>query len=53
MVRHVELPFTEIFVIASLIYRGKHRFYVCADLDTFVMDNSGTKKEKVSRSVRG
>jgi hypothetical protein len=30
-----------------------HRGYVCADLDTFVMDNSGTKKEEVSRPYQG
>ena len=27
--------------------------YVCADLDTFVMDNSDTKKEAVSRTYQG
>ena len=30
-----------------------HRGYVCADLDTFVMDNSRTKKEEVSRTYQG
>lgn len=30
-----------------------HKGYVCADLDTFVMDNSGTKKEAVSRTYQG
>lgn len=27
--------------------------YVCLDIDTFVMDNSGTKKEDVSRTYQG
>ncbi|MFN3883647.1 MAG: IS1380 family transposase, partial [Rhodocyclaceae bacterium] len=27
-----------------------HQGYVCCDIDTFVMDNSGTKKEAVSRT---
>jgi hypothetical protein len=27
--------------------------FVCADLDTFVMDNSGTKKQEVSRTYQG
>jgi len=27
--------------------------YTCADLDTFVMDNSGSKKEAVSRTYQG
>jgi hypothetical protein len=30
-----------------------HKGYVCLDLDTFVMDQSGTKKEEVSRTYRG
>ena len=30
-----------------------HKGYVCADLDTFVMDNSDTKKEAVSRTYQG
>jgi hypothetical protein len=30
-------------------YRG----YVCLDIDTFAMDNSGTKKEAVSRTYQG
>jgi len=30
-----------------------HKGYVCADLDTFVMDNSDTKKEEVSRTYQG
>lgn len=30
-----------------------HRGYVCADMDTFVMDNSDTKKEAVSRTYQG
>jgi len=30
-----------------------HRGYVCADMDTFVMDNSNTKKEAVSRTYQG
>lgn len=30
-----------------------HKGYVCADLDTFVMDNSGTRKETVSRTYQG
>jgi hypothetical protein len=30
-------------------YRG----YVCCDIDTFAMDNSGTRKEDVSRTYRG
>jgi hypothetical protein len=30
-----------------------HKGYVCADMDTFVMDNSGTKKEAVSRTYQG
>ncbi|EQD75213.1 transposase IS4 family protein, partial [mine drainage metagenome] len=27
-----------------------HKGYVCVDLDTFVMDNSNTRKEKVGRT---
>lgn len=30
-----------------------HRGYVCADMDTFVMDNSGTRKEHVGRTYQG
>jgi Transposase DDE domain group 1 len=30
-----------------------HKGYVCADLDTFVMDNSDTRKEYVSRTYQG
>jgi hypothetical protein len=30
-----------------------HQGYVCCDIDTFVMDNSGTKKEEVSRTYQG
>jgi hypothetical protein len=30
-----------------------HKGYVCLDLDTFVMDQSGTKKEEVSRTYQG
>ena len=30
-----------------------HKGYTCADLDTFVMDNSDTKKEAVSRTYQG
>jgi hypothetical protein len=30
-----------------------HQGYVCADLDTFVMDNSDTRKEAVSRTYQG
>lgn len=30
-----------------------HKGYTCADLDTFVMDNSDTKKEWVSRTYQG
>ena len=30
-----------------------HGGYVCLDFDTFVMDNSGTKKEFVSRTYQG
>jgi len=30
-----------------------HKGYVCADIDTFAMDNSGTKKEEVSRTYQG
>jgi hypothetical protein len=30
-----------------------HKGYVCCDIDTFVMDNSGTKKEEVSRTYQG
>ena len=30
-----------------------HGGYVCLDFDTFVMDNSGTKKEWVSRTYQG
>lgn len=30
-----------------------HKGYVCADLDTFVMDNSDTQKEHVSRTYQG
>lgn len=30
-----------------------HKGYTCADLDTFVMDNSGTRKEAVSRTYQG
>jgi hypothetical protein len=30
-----------------------HKGYVCADMDTFVMDNSDTKKEAVSRTYQG
>lgn len=30
-----------------------HKGYTCADLDTFVMDNSDTRKEAVSRTYQG
>jgi len=30
-----------------------HKGYVCCDIDTFVMDNSDTKKEAVSRTYQG
>ncbi len=30
-----------------------HQGFVCLDFDTFVMDNSGTKKEAVSRTYQG
>lgn len=30
-----------------------HRGYVCADMDTFVMDNSDTRKEYVGRTYQG
>ncbi len=30
-----------------------HKGYVCADMDTFVMDNSDTKMEAVSRTYQG
>jgi hypothetical protein len=30
-----------------------HKGYVCLDMDTFVMDQSGTKKEDVSRTYQG
>jgi hypothetical protein len=30
-----------------------HKGYVCLDMDTFVMDQSGTKKEEVSRTYQG
>ena len=30
-----------------------HKGYVCLDFDTFTMDNSGTKKEEVSRTYQG
>ena len=30
-----------------------HKGYVCLDLDTFVMDQSGSKKEEVSRTYQG
>jgi len=30
-----------------------HKGYVCADMDTFVMDNSDTQKEAVSRTYQG
>lgn len=30
-----------------------HQGYVCCDIDTFVMDNSDTKKEEVSRTYQG
>jgi hypothetical protein len=30
-----------------------HKGYVCVDLDTFAMDNSGTRKEDVTRTYRG
>lgn len=30
-----------------------HQGYVCLDFDTFVMDNSGTRKEAVSRTYQG
>lgn len=30
-----------------------HKGYICCDIDTFAMDNSGTKKEEVSRTYRG
>lgn len=30
-----------------------HQGYVCCDIDTFVMDNSDTKKENVSRTYQG
>lgn len=30
-----------------------HRGYLCCDIDTFVMDNSDSKKEEVSRTYQG
>lgn len=30
-----------------------HQGYVCVDIDTFAMDNSGTKKEEVKRTYQG
>lgn len=30
-----------------------HKGYVCCDIDTFVMDNSDTRKEEVSRTYQG
>lgn len=30
-----------------------HKGYVCCDIDTFAMDNSGTQKEDVSRTYQG
>jgi len=30
-----------------------HKGFVCLDFDTFTMDNSGTKKEEVSRTYQG
>lgn len=30
-----------------------HKGYVCLDFDTFTMDNSGTRKEEVSRTYQG
>jgi len=30
-----------------------HQGYTCVDIDTFVMDNSGTKKEEVGRTYQG
>lgn len=30
-----------------------HKGYICADIDTFVMNNSDTKKEEVSRTYQG
>jgi hypothetical protein len=30
-----------------------HRGFVCCDIDTFAMDNSGTRKEEVSRTYQG
>lgn len=30
-----------------------HKGFVCCDIDTFAMDNSGTKKEEVSRTYQG
>lgn len=30
-----------------------HKGFICADIDTFVMDNSGTQKEEVSRTYQG
>jgi hypothetical protein len=30
-----------------------HKGYVCVDLDTFAMDNSGTRKEAVTRTYQG
>ena len=30
-----------------------HKGYVCVDIDTFAMDNSGTRKEDVSRTYQG
>lgn len=30
-----------------------HKGYVCCDIDTFVMDNSDTQKEEVSRTYQG
>lgn len=30
-----------------------HKGFICCDIDTFVMDNSATKKEEVSRTYQG
>ena len=30
-----------------------HKGYVCVDIDTFAMDNSGTRKQEVSRTYQG
>lgn len=55
--RSVEFGEAEINVVRTLFFAEApitaHKGFVCCDIDTFVMDNSSTHKEAVSRTYQG